>query len=90
MSPIIPINGAIIFWPVTIEFSADGRMVSVYPSCNLTQTKIGTLEMTDEISLIFCKMCIGHDRFLLGIRSVVLLILPDLLSCLTVILSGAL
>jgi hypothetical protein len=46
--------------------------------------------MTDDISFIFCKMCIGHGRLLLGVRLVVLPTLPEILSCPLVTLSGAL
>ena len=42
MSPIIPINGTIIFRSVAVEFPADSRIVSVYPSCNLAQAESGT------------------------------------------------
>jgi hypothetical protein len=44
MSPIIPIKDTVaIFYPVTMEFSADRRMMSVYPSRDLTQTETGII-----------------------------------------------
>jgi len=46
--------------------------------------------MTDDISLIFCKMGIRHDRLLLGVRFVVIPTLPEILSCLLVTFDGAL
>jgi hypothetical protein len=46
--------------------------------------------MTDDISVIFCKMGIGHGRLLLGVRLVELPTLPEILSCPPVISNGAL
>ena len=75
---------------ISFEFPADGCMMSVDPSGNLSKGKTGTRYMTDDISLIFCKMGIGHGRLLLGVRLVVLPTLPEILSCPPVILCGAL
>jgi hypothetical protein len=77
-------------WPVALEFPADGSMMSVDPSSNLAQAEPSTVQMADDISLLLSKMCIGHGRLLLGVRSVVLPTLPEILSCPVLMLSGAL
>jgi hypothetical protein len=42
-------------------------MMSVNPSGNLSEAETGTIQMTDDISLVFAKMFIGHGRLLLGV-----------------------
>ncbi len=83
MRPVIPVNGiSKVSFHISFEFPADGRMVSIDPSADLAQAETGTVQMTDDISLIFCKMSIRHGRLLLAVRLVVLPTLPETLSCL--------
>jgi len=48
------------------------------------------IQMTDDISLVFVKMFIGHGRLLLSVRLVVLPTLPETLPCPPIISNGAL
>ena len=49
------------------NFPADGRVVPSQSAGNFPKAELCNLQMTDDISLLGCKMRVGHDGILSGV-----------------------
>jgi hypothetical protein len=52
---------------IAFDLSADRGVVPTQSPGNLSQSKLGHLQMADDMSLLGCKMNVGHDGLLSGV-----------------------
>jgi len=82
LDKVVPVNSPGIAQPVPLELPADRGVVAAQSTGYFPERKLGDLQMTDDVSLLRCKMSVGHDGFLSGCWLFALSTLPETPSCL--------